>query len=91
MDSRASSLTSLSFISLGSSALNYQVSSGPVSSVGSLPSSQASSYHSIRVDGNAQSGLQSHTSLPGDQPGGSVNASDQVPKGEMPAQVRVPL
>lgn len=90
MDSQASSLTSLSFISLGSSALSYQVSSGPASSMGSLPSSQASSYQSINVDANVQSGLQSNSSLPADKAGDSVNASDQVAKGEQPAQVHVP-
>lgn len=67
------------------------MSSGLVSSVGSLPSSQASNHQSVRVDSHVQSGLQSKTSLPGDKAGDNVNVSDQVAKDEQPAQVHVPL
>lgn len=91
MEGRASSSSDISFISLGSSALDYQVSSGLVSSVGSLPSSQASNHQSVRLDSHVQSGLQSKTSLPGDKAGDRVNASDQVAKDEEPAQVHMPL
>lgn len=91
MDSSASSLTGISFISLGSSALTHQVSSGLLSSLGSLPSSQASSCQSLQVDGNVQSGLKSNTSLQENETGEDMKASDQVAKGEPPAQIRVPL
>ena len=84
-------MSDIILISLGSSALNYQVSRGLVSSTGGLPSSQASSFQSIRVDGDVQSRLQNNTSLPGDKAGGNVNARDQVAKGEQPAQVCMPL
>lgn len=81
----------MSFISLGSSALNYQVSSGLLSSTSSLPASQASSCQSIPVDGNVQSGVKSSTSLQEDKSGGQVKAGDQVTNGEQPAQMCMPL
>ncbi|CAK7302814.1 hypothetical protein VULLAG_LOCUS9951 [Vulpes lagopus] len=81
----------MSFISLGSSALNYRVSSGLLSSVSSLPTSQASSCQNIPVDGNVQSGVQSNTSPQEDKAGGKVKAGDQVAKGEQPAQMCMPL
>lgn len=83
--SRASSLSTLQFLSPGSSFLTYQVSSGLVSSLGSLPSSQASSCQSIKVDGKMASGPPSHTSLQEGKAGDNVTASDQVTKGEQPA------
>ena len=96
--SGASSLTSMSFISLGSSALNYQVSSGLFSSTSSLPSSQASSRQGTREDGGVQTGVKSNTSLQEDGAGGKANASDQgrgqgqsqATEGEQPAQTCVP-
>lgn len=96
--SGASSLTSMSFISLGSSALNYQVSSGLFSSTSSLPSSQASSRQGTREDGGVQTGVKSNTSLQEDGAGGKAKASDQgrgqgqsqATEGEQPAQTCVP-
>lgn len=81
----------MSFISLGSSALNYQVSSGLLSSASSLPASQASSCQNIPVDGNVQSAVKSHTSLPEDKSGGKVKAGDQAAEGKQPAQRCMPL
>lgn len=59
--------------------------------MGSLPSSQANSCQSIRVDGNVQGGLQANTSLQEDKAGDNVKASEQVPGEEQPAQRHVPL
>lgn len=97
--SGASSLTSMSFISLGSSALNYQVSSGLVSSASSLLSSQASSCQGAPGGGTLQSGVQSNTNLQEGDAGEKGKASDQgwgqgqgqAPEGQQPAQMCVPL
>ncbi|ELW66414.1 hypothetical protein TREES_T100000423 [Tupaia chinensis] len=86
-----SSLTSISFLSPGSSILTYQVSSGLLSSMGSRPSSQASSCQSIRVDDSMQSGPTSSTNVQEDKTGGDMKNSDQVTKAEQPASMGIPL
>lgn len=96
-DSRASSLTSLSFISPGSSFLTYQVSSGLTlgSSLSILPSSHTGSCQSIHVDSPVQSKPQSNTgpqeNKAEDSEGDGAKASDQVAEEKQPAQGLVPL
>lgn len=75
---------------MGSSALTYQVSSGLLTSTASLPSTQASSRQSIGLEGSAQNGQSSHTSVQEDKTGGNVKTSEQVTNGEQPAQVCTP-
>ncbi|KAL0616994.1 Protein TNT [Plecturocebus cupreus] len=87
----SASLSSASFISLDSSALTYQMSSRLLTSVASLPSTQASSCQSVKLEGSAQNGQSSHTSVQEDKKGGNTQSSEQVSKGEQPAQACVPL
>lgn len=77
-NSRLSSLTSLSFVSLGSSALNLQVSS-----MSSLASSQACSTHSLRVYSPKSSKSNVPLEVPEDKAVNSVKTNVSVSKDEL--------
>lgn len=84
--SRFSSLTSLSFVSLGSSALTFQVSS-----MGSLASSQACSNQSLKVASPKSSKASLTPTVPEDKAEDGVKtAHDSDPKEELPVKVCEP-